>query len=262
VTVRLRFYGSLDNEDARCDSLWERGCIGLLQEGDHVVAFFKERVTVPFQGTWAEVAEVDYLEAYRRSLKPLRFGRIVVAPTYCSVRLEAHQKVLWLDPGMAFGTGHHETTRLALCALGSRDLVGRRVLDVGCGSGILAIAADLLGADESHGIDIDSTVVPVARENAARNASRAKFTAGQLSDQRAVAADTSFNVIIANLYAELHRALLADYFEVIEPGGILLLTGILTERSDLVLEALAERFFHRRTAMEGKWVLLEFEAKP
>ena len=261
MTVELRFSGSLESEDARLNVLWERGCTGIVQEGNDVVAFFSERVKIPFHGTWAEVPEVDYLEEYRRSLKPLPLGRIVVSSTFNSVLLESCQKVLWLDPGMAFGTGYHETTRLALLALASRDLIGSRVLDVGCGSGILTIAADLLGANRSHGIDIDPTVLPVARENADRNASRATFASGQLSNQRSVVGHTSFDVIVANLYAELHRDLLAEYFEVLEPGGTLFLTGILANRLGLVIESLGERYIHRRTTNEGKWMLLELESQ-
>ena len=261
MTVQFRFSGFLDDEDLRCGLLWDRDCIGLVQDGGYVVAFFPERVEVPFKGTWSEVPSIDYLDEYRRSLKPLYLDRIVVSSTKKTVLLEPCQKVLWLDPGMAFGTGYHETTRLALLALAARDLTGNRVLDVGCGSGILTIAADLLGAKQSHGIDIDRNVIPVARENAARNASRSTFNCGELRNQRCVQGSFLFDIIAANLYAELHRDLLDEYFRVLKPGGTLLLTGILENRLGLVLESLDGRFIHIGTKNEGKWMLIEIESK-
>ena len=121
MTVQLRFSGFLDDEDLRFGILWDLGCTGLVQDGDYVVAFFPERVQVPFNGTWAEVPPIDYLEEYRRSLKPLYLDRIVVSSTNKTVLLEPCQNVIWLDPGMAFGTGYHETTRLALLALAAND---------------------------------------------------------------------------------------------------------------------------------------------
>ncbi len=261
MTVQFRFPGFLDDDDDRFAVLWDQGCTGLLQDGDYVVSFFPERVQVALEGTWLEVPKIDYLDEYRQSLKPLYLGRIVVSSTSKTVVLEPCQKVIWLDPGMAFGTGYHETTRLAILALVARDLIGNRVLDVGCGSGILAIAADLLGAEQSHGIDIDPGVIPVARENAARNASRSTFKVGELSNQNCVPRSVLFDVIVANLYAELHRDLLDQYFQVLRPGGTLFLTGILENRVGLVLESLDERFIHVGTKNEGKWVLLEILSK-
>ena len=159
-----------------------------------------------------------------------------MAPTHREVVLEAGQTVVWLDPGMAFGTGHHETTRLALEALAGLDLAGRRVLDVGAGSGLLAIAADRLGAADAWGLDVDPETVAIARANARANRSRARFVAGGFG---AVRVDPPVDVLVANLYAELHAAFLPGYAAVTAPGADLLLTGILDPRDALVRTALA-----------------------
>src|SRR5690606_15393732 len=124
------------------------------------------------------VPERDYVAEYQEGLEPVRVGRLVVAPSHRKVEAADADVIIWLDPGSAFGTGHHETTRLALDALGRLDLLGRSVLDVGSGTGLLTIAADVLGAASAYGVDVDAATIPVARENARRNLSRAKFAVG------------------------------------------------------------------------------------
>jgi len=156
-------------------------------------------------------------------------GPLVIAPTHRAVTLQPAQRVVWLDPGTAFGSGHHETTFMALQALGELDLMGARVLDVGSGSGILALAADALGAAVSVGIDIDPATVPVARANAEFNFSRATFERAGFSE---LAVAEPFDVVVANLYAELHQRFWPDYARVLRPGGELLLTGILASHRD------------------------------
>ena len=117
---------------------------------------------MPLKGFWQEVKNINWLEAYYKNLKPIFLKRLIIAPTHCTVSSNEGRRVLWLNPGMAFGTGHHETTKLALEALEAIDLEDKCVLDVGSGSGILVIAADLLGAKNSLGIDNDIQTIPVA----------------------------------------------------------------------------------------------------
>lgn len=258
----FRFAGDLDEDPPELAAMWERGCRGVLQEGGDVVAFFDRRVDLPVAGAWEPVDDVDWLEAYFAGLQPVDAGPVVVAPTHCDVRLQGGQKALWLDPGMAFGTGHHETTRLILRAMGRRDLVGSRVLDVGSGSGILAIAADLLGARDVLGVDNDAATVPVAEANARLNRSRAQFHVGVLAAQGVAFAPGEtqagpWDLVVANLFAELHAELMPGYAAATARGGELLLSGIADERLALVLDALPPELALADRSEDGPWHLLE-----
>jgi ribosomal protein L11 methyltransferase len=256
VIYEFRLPGTLEDDPPQAALLWAYGCSGLLQDGDEIVAYFLERCDLPVPGKWQEVAEENYLETFYAELQPITIGRLVVAPTHCRVTIGAGQKVLWVDPGMAFGTGHHETTRLALRALENTPLMGKMVLDVGAGSGILTVAADLLGADKALGIDIDPDTVPIAVANALLNRSRARFEFGTI-DRESPA--SSVDIVVANLYAELHVLLAGKYHRTLRPGGILLVTGILREKMQLVRDALDPRFSLRQSIYEGDWVLIQAE---
>jgi ribosomal protein L11 methyltransferase len=249
MKTAFRMKGTLEHPDT--GRLWDYGATGVLEDGDSVVAYFAEPVDLPFDGSWEEADAKDWVAEYQRTLQPVTVGRLIVAPTHHSVTLAAGQRVLWLDPGMAFGSGHHETTYLALAALEALELAGKRVLDVGAGSGILAIAADLLGAAEAKGLDIDPETVPVARENATLNLSRAHFSVATLS-----AAVPPADVLVANLFAELHAELAPDYLRALKPGGVLLATGILETRRDVAFDGLRDYFGEVQTEQRGEWLLL------
>ena len=240
--------GTLEGADTA--RLWEYGPSGVLEEDDTVVAFFDAPVDLPFTGAWEDTDTKDWVADYHRTLQPVSIGRLVVAPTHHRVTLSAAQRPLWLDPGMAFGSGHHETTHLALTALGELELFGKRVLDVGSGSGILAIAADLLGAADAEGVDNDPDTVPVARANAKLNGSKARFAVGVLDLDTAPA-----DVLVANLYAELHAELATLYRTALKPGGVLLTTGILAERGAVARDVLSAVFGPLETQAAGEWLL-------
>jgi len=251
----FRFPGVLEEDPPEAARLWALGCRGLQQQGDEIAAWFDGRLDLPVEGAWSEEPDVDWLEAYYASLEPVVVPPLVVAGTHRAVTVEPGLHVLWLDPGMAFGTGHHATTRMALEQLASRDLTGLRVLDVGSGSGILAIAADRLGAASSLGVDTDPATVPIAREVARRNHARATFEVGSVDgrDPR-----HACDVLVANLYAEAHVALASVYARIVAVHGFVIVTGILVEREANVqtaLEAAGLRVTHRR--VDGGWVLLE-----
>lgn len=242
--------GGLEGADTA--RLWDYGPNGVLEDGDTVVAFFDVPVELPFAGQWEDADTKDWVADYHRTLQPVTLTRLVVAPTHHSVTLSAGQRPLWLDPGMAFGSGHHETTFLALSALETLDLSGKRVLDVGSGSGILAIAADLLGAADAEGLDIDPDAVPVAWANTALNLSRARFSVGVLD-----ASTEPADVLVANLYAELHAEFAPAYRAALKPGGVLLTTGILAERGQVARDALSAVFGPLETYTAGEWLLLK-----
>ena len=251
----FRFAGSLD--DPETDQLWALGCEGLWQDGAEVVASFPERLELPLNGKWESDDGEDYLQNYYETLQPVYLEHLVIAPTHAEVTLVVGQKPLWLDPGMAFGTGHHETTRLALSALESLDLTDKDVLDVGAGSGILTVAADLLGAKSARGVDIDPDTLPVAEVNNRLNRARAVFAFGTLQDEP----DHSADVVVANLFAELHVILVNEYRRVIRAEGQLLVTGILVEKLESVQAALATAFDLTDTVTDGEWVLVKATVK-
>lgn len=256
MSEAFRMRGSLETLETELDTLWDLGCEGVWQNDDEVVVYFPERLELPLNGQWESVNDDAYVERYYAHLKPVYLEKLVIAPTHTEVSLNAGQKPLWLDPGRAFGTGHHETTKLALQALESIDLFKQDVLDVGAGSGILAIAADLLGAASTHGIDNDPETLSVAEENRALNLSRATFAVGTVDSIFPESAD----VIAANLFAELHIRLSKGYRRVIRPGGWLFVTGIMNEKLEAVLEALTPHFEVDRVIQEGEWSLVG--AKP
>lgn len=258
----FRLRGSYGADSPEVARLFDRGALGTAEQqgdgGPELVAYFAQRVELELDGRWEEVPDVDYVADYRAGLKPVTEGKLVVAPSHRRPRLSLGQQVVWLDPGAAFGTGHHETTGMALRALSELELVRASVLDVGSGSGILAIAADRLGAAHALGVDIDPATVEVARANARLNRSRARFLAGSLDHPEV---PRRVDVIVANLYAELHIELMPAYLRLLEPGGRLLLTGILTQLQGNVERALPEGAA-RRARHRGAWTLLEVEAPP
>lgn len=253
----FRFAGPLDDESPAVSALWDRGCLGVAEQGSDVLAYFdreRDLSDVPaLAGSWEDASEVDHVAAYFAGLEPVGAGDLVIAPTHTRPTLEAYQQVVWLDPGSAFGTGHHETTRLALRALAAMDVRKKHVLDVGSGSGILAIAADRLGAASAVGVDTDLATLEVARGNAQRNRSRARFLHGSVDHPRLRG---TFDVIVANLFAELHVELFGAYVRRLAPGGHALLTGILEAREVLVSEAIPSGLSVVGTDRDSGWILV------
>jgi len=214
------------------------------------------------------VHESDWAEAWKSHFPVLRVGRrLVIRPTWRRHRRAPDDVVLSLDPGMAFGTGLHPTTRLCLEGVEAWADAGRlasgtakdgraRVLDVGCGSGILAIAAARLGAGEVVGVDTDSIAVEATTANARRNAvvRRVAARGGSLP----VRDGTGFDLVVANLIASLLVTLATALREELRPGGRLLASGIIADREADVRAAFGAAGMSvvgRRA--EGDWIALE-----
>jgi ribosomal protein L11 methyltransferase len=248
VSEAFRTKGTLEGLESTL--LWDYGCQGVWQDGEDLVAYFEKRLELPLEGFWETTDDQFYIKQYYETLQPIYLEKLVVAPTHTEVTLKAPQKVIWLDPGMAFGTGHHETTRMALEALEKLELMGKTVLDVGSGSGILAMAADFLGA-VARGIDVDAATLPVAQDNKKLNGSKAMFEEGTLEG----ISEQSADVIIANLFAELHIILAGHYSRVLRKDGTLIITGILSEKSEMVREALNTYFEIAETHELNEWIL-------
>lgn len=206
------------------------------------------------------VEEADWADAWKAYFPVMRVGRrLVIRPTWRRHRRAPEDVVLALDPGMAFGTGLHPTTRLCLAGVeGLADrgaLAGARVLDVGCGSGILAIAALKLGAARALGLDTDPIAIEATTANARRNAlvRRLRAREGSLPSGKA-----AFDVVLANLIAALLVPLAAGLRDELQAGGHLLASGIFVDRELDVRTAFeAAGLEVTSRAAEGDWVALE-----
>jgi ribosomal protein L11 methyltransferase len=205
--------------------------------------------------------EEDWADAWKRHFPVMRVGRrIVIRPTWRRHRRRPGEVVIALDPGMAFGTGLHPTTRLCLAALedwaDAGLLADGQVLDLGCGSGILGICAGLLGAGSVLSLDTDPLAVEATRANTARN----RLT-GRLEARRGslpIEPPEQFDVVLANLVASLLIDLASELLAAVRPGGRLLASGIFIDRRAEVgraFESVGFELSGRRT--EGDWVTLE-----
>lgn len=214
------------------------------------------------------VHEEEWASAWKSHFPVLRVGRrLVIRPTWRRHRTRTDDVVLALDPGMAFGTGLHPTTRLCLAGIerwaDEGVLDGARVLDVGCGSGILAIAAARLGARSVHGVDTDPIAVEATLANARRNRVARRVTAGRGSVPLVAgrrSARGPFRLVLANLIASLLTDLAAALARSMEPGGRMLASGIFIDREAQVVtafEAVGLRILRRD--QETDWMLLEVE---
>lgn len=206
------------------------------------------------------VQEADWAEAWKAFFPVLRIGRrIVIRPTWRRHRRQPDDVVLALDPGMAFGTGLHPTTRLCLAMLESAAdrgaLDGASVLDVGCGSGILAIAAIRLGGRRALGVDTDPIAIEATLANARRNRLVRPLQAriGSLP-----AEGGPFDVVLANLIAGVLVPLAPLLRGALRDGGTLLASGIFIDRETEVVEAFRlAGLLVRDRAAEGEWIALE-----
>lgn len=193
-----------------------------------------------------ELADRDWRDSYKDHFKPSRFGRLHWVPVWEreSYRLPAGDAVLWLDPGLAFGTGNHETTRLCverlvgLVSCIEKQDTPRRVIDAGCGSGILALSAVLLGFREVVGFDNDPEAVRVSEENATLNGLQGRVTF-LTADLVTGLAGRQADVLLANIQADVLMRFAHELIAAVAPGGALILSGILAVERDQVRTAFA-----------------------
>jgi ribosomal protein L11 methyltransferase len=205
----------------------------------------------------ARVAFVEgdaWREAYKAYFKPTRVGdRLVVKPSWETHAASPDDVVLTLDPGGAFGTGTHESTRLVLEALQQHVRRGMHVLDVGCGSGILAIACLLLGASRARAIDVDPEAVRASRENALANAVLERL---EVSAETLGAIRDRYPLVLANIESRVLLPLCSALCARVEPGGVLIVSGLLSYEREPMLRAYAE-FEPLRVTEQGEWIALE-----
>jgi len=202
------------------------------------------------------LTEQDWVRSSQAQFEPLRIGRLWIVPSW-SEPPDPSALNLRLDPGLAFGTGSHPSTRLCLQWLEAHVQPGMRVLDYGCGSGILAIDAARLGAAKVSGVDIDPLALQAARENSRRNAVQADYTApGRLSSETL---NGRFDVVIANILANPLIVLAPALVAHLADAGVLVLAGVLVRQVEALVEAYRAtdaRLDLAVWAADGDWVCL------
>ncbi|WP_273810223.1 MULTISPECIES: 50S ribosomal protein L11 methyltransferase [unclassified Pseudomonas] len=234
--------------------LWSQTHLLALFEGDTDAAALEQRVQLLANGLTYEVERLEDQEwerSWMDNFQPMRFGqRLWIVPSWHEAP-EPEAVNLLLDPGLAFGTGTHPTTSLCLQWLDGEPVAGRQVLDFGCGSGILAIAALLLGAERAVGTDIDVQALEASRENANRNGiDPTRFPLYLPADLPGEQAD----VVVANILAGPLVGLAEQITRLTRIGGRLALSGILAEQAEDVRAAYAGCFDLEPTATLDGWV--------
>ena len=191
----------------------------------------------------SNVNESDWANEWKKYYKPTKIGqKIVVKPTWEDYEVKEGDLVIELDPGMAFGTGTHETTSMCIEALQDIVFEGDEVLDIGCGSGILSVTALLCGANRADATDIDRNAVNVAYENAELNGVKDRLHATEdniLSAESPIrTAGKKYNVVIANIVADVIIEICGFVKTLIKPYGCFVASGIISERLDDVVKAM------------------------
>lgn len=227
---------SFDDEDAASEAL----------------SYFEERYPARLE----HVVGDAWRDEWRKYFKPTRLGdRLVIRPSWEPWEASARDVVLVLDPGRAFGSGLHETTRLVLREIDARVRGGERILDVGCGSGILAIAALLLGAGSAVATDNDPDAVEVTRENATLNGVTDRLEA---STTDVTDLEGTYPFVVANIEARVLIPMAPALSARVAPGGTLVLSGILRGQEDEVAAAYGS-LRRLETPTDGEWVALVLE---
>lgn len=208
----------------------------------------------------SNLSETDWAEAWKKYFEPARITHdLTIVPSWTEdYQAQASEKLIKLDPGMAFGTGTHPTTKMSLYALEQILRGGETVLDVGTGSGVLSVASVLLGAAEVYAYDIDEVAVRVALSNIQLNADHEKIhvSANNLLENVTQEAD----VIVANILADILVLMTEDSYRLVKPEGYLIMSGIIADKADMVIRAAENAGFFLETRMiQGEWNCVIFK---
>ncbi|MEI7210640.1 50S ribosomal protein L11 methyltransferase [Pectobacterium carotovorum] len=216
--------------------------IAILEQEPLLGAGFKHKIE--------QLEDKDWEREWMDNFHPMQFGkRLWICPSWRDIPDPTAVNVM-LDPGLAFGTGTHPTTALCLQWLDGLDLEGKTIIDFGCGSGILAIAALKLGATRAIGIDIDPQAIQASRDNAQRNGVSERLELYLPKDQPA---DLSADVVVANILAGPLRELAPLISDLPKASGHLGLSGVLATQADGVAEAYADKFTLDPVAEREEW---------
>ena len=195
------------------------------------------------------VREEDWANNWKQYFKPLCIGdKLLIKPSWEVASADETRKILEIDPASSFGTGQHNTTQLCLELLEKNINEGDRLLDLGCGSGILSIGALLLGAQSAFAVDIDANSVKIAGENAQKNhieAGRYLTACGNICDDKELREKigTGYDVVCANIVADVLTAMSGFFSAFLKKGGRLVISGIIDSRKDEVLDRIKEKGF-------------------
>lgn len=219
------------------------------------VAFLSERYTaenIEHSIELLDCAEEDWRNNWKKYFNPIPVGeKLLIRPSWRDDYDAGNRKVLNIDPGLAFGTGGHETTRLCLEMCEKYLKEGDSVLDVGCGSGILGIATLLLGAESAVGVDIDETAVRTAVENAQINGVGDKFTAicGSFTEK----VEGKYDIVLANIVADAIMFLSEGVQDFMKDDAVYVMSGIIDTRADEVKQSVSRYFDIIEEHLQGGW---------
>jgi ribosomal protein L11 methyltransferase len=217
--------------------------------GDLATYFQRANILIELPKELTPLPDQDWVRASLDQFKPIKIGGFWVKPSWNDDAIPQNLTILNLDPGLAFGTGMHPTTQLCLEWLSANDLSGQRVMDFGCGSGILGVAAGCLGANQVTGLDIDPQALIATEHNASLN---------DLVVERLLPDQTpscTFDVVIANILANPLIELASTLTELTQPGGKIVMAGLLNEQAEQVKAAYPAITFDSDVSKEG-WTRL------
>lgn len=208
----------------------------------------------------ASIRQEDWENNWKQYFKPFCVGdTFIIKPSWETCEPQEGRRILEIDPSSSFGTGTHNTTQLCICELEHLVKKGDRLLDMGCGSGILAVAAHMLGAEDISAVDIDENATKIAAENAEKNGFALRTYVGDVIGDSALseAIGGSYDVIVANIVADVIMGMQDILKSKLKPEGTLIVSGIIAPRADEVQESLLHAgFVLDKRDQSGDWVAM------
>ena len=243
--------------------LWEEVLVTGLFEEQHDLSRIEQLFTDSLSNSSTWKMRLERLEdqvwerLWLEHFQPIKFGDDFWICSTEHTPPEPEATILWLDPGLAFGTGTHPTTALCLAWLAQKNLTNTTVFDFGCGSGILAIASLLMGADQAIGMDIDPQALIATQSNAEKNNVQDRITIFGAQDYPT----NTHDIVVANVLAEPLITFSKDISSLVKPNGQLVLSGILSEQIESVIDAYADNFIFEPPAVQDNWACLHARKK-
>ena len=270
-----------ESQDALINKMSEMGAIGFVEQDGGLIGYFEPKqspaeicdelsrfrsvleasdLDASFSLSQSVLPEKDWNEIWKKNFTPIDVGdNLTIIPSW--LQSETNRIPIIIDPGMVFGTGHHETTRTCLSMIEkiARVTSKRRFLDIGTGTGILAIGASRLGFEQVTAVDIDPLAVDAARRNAVANG----LTNIEVLEGTIQAVSARFDVIAANLLVEILTGIAPELSDRLEPGGRAILSGLLIGQEEDVIRAMASSgLTFQEKIIDGKWVSLVMAKQP